>query len=331
MGVCVRVYMCVHVCVRVCVCVFFIWEREGERRREGRGQWVYICVCAFVSNKHVIYGCLCCTCGRVCTFVCVCVFVCIFCKYQGSKKKAVDPFIKKDWYDLKSPSMFAVRTFGKTLVTRTQGTKIASEGLKGRIFDVSLADLNNDEDQVYRKMKLRCEDVQGRNCLTNFYGMDFTTDKLRSLVRKWQSLIEASVDVKTTDGYVLRMFCIAFTKRMPNQNKRTCYAQSAKIRAIRKKMTEIMVRDSQTCDLKSLVLKFIPESIGKSIEQACAGIFPLQNVFIRKVKILKAPKFDITKLMEVHGDYTAEEVGEKIEANDKEDDKEAGDDEMKDE
>jgi len=231
---------------------------------------------------------------------------------KGARRKLLILFLKKDWYDLKAPSMFAVRNFGKTLVTRTQGTKIASDGLKGRLFDVSLADLNQDEDQVYRKMKLRCEDVQGRNCLTNFWGMDFTTDKLRSLVRKWQSLIEAHVDVKTTDGYVLRMFCIAFTKRMPNQNKRTCYAQNAKIRAIRKKMVEIMTRESQSCDLKSLVAKFIPESIGKSIEQACAGIFPLQNVFIRKVKILKAPKFDVTKLMEVHGDYSAEDVGQKV-------------------
>jgi small subunit ribosomal protein S3Ae len=35
---------------------------------------------------------------------------------------SVDPFSKKDWYDVKAPSMFAVRQIGKTLVTRTQGT-----------------------------------------------------------------------------------------------------------------------------------------------------------------------------------------------------------------
>ncbi len=61
-------------------------------------------------------------------------------------------------------------------------------------------------------------------------GMDFTTDKLRSLVRKWQTLIEAHVDVKTTDGYLLRMFCISFTMKRPGQIKKTCYAQSSQVR-----------------------------------------------------------------------------------------------------
>ena len=128
-----------------------------------------------------------------------------------------------------------------------------------------LADLQGDEEHAYRKMRLRAEDVQGRTVLTNFWvwwhynwqmsassymheffiwvlikipsfvcsvelqGMNFTTDKLRSLVPKWQTLIEAHVDVKTTDLYTLRMFCIDFTKRRPNQVKRTCYAQSSQI------------------------------------------------------------------------------------------------------
>ena len=157
------------------------------------------------------------------------------------------------------------------------------------------------------------EDVQGKNCLTNFWGMDFTTDKLRSLVRKWQTLIEASTDVKTTDGYQLRIFAIGFTKRRPNQVKRTTYAQSAQVRQIRKKMVDVIARESASCDLKELVQKFIPELIGKEIEKACGGIFPLQNTHIRKVKILKAPKLDVTKLMEVHGDYSAEDAGAKVE------------------
>ncbi|KDP23643.1 hypothetical protein JCGZ_23476 [Jatropha curcas] len=231
---------------------------------------------------------------------------------KGGKKKAADPFAKKDWYDIKAPSVFNVRNVGKTLVTRTQGTKIASEGLKHRVFEVSLADLQKDEDNAYRKIRLRAEDVQGRNVLTNFWGMDFTTDKLRSLVRKWQTLIEAHVDVKTTDNYTLRLFCIAFTKRRANQVKRTCYAQSSQIRQIRRKMREIMINQASSCDLKELVAKFIPEMIGREIEKATSSIYPLQNVYIRKVKILKAPKFDLGKLMEVHGDYSADDIGVKL-------------------
>lgn len=60
---------------------------------------------------------------------------------------------------------------------------------------------------------------------TALQGMDLTTDKLRSLVRKWQTLIEAHVDVKTTDGYFLRMFCIAFTKKRPGQVQRAALCQ----------------------------------------------------------------------------------------------------------
>jgi len=165
-----------------------------------------------------------------------------------------------------------------------------------------LADLQKDEDQAHRKIKLIVEDVQGTKCLTQFHGIDLTTDKLRSLVRKWQTLIEAHVDVKTTDGYFLRMFAIGFTKRRPNQVKKTAYAQSSQIRQIRKKMMEIMTRSATTCELKDLVIKFIPESIGKQIEGECQGIYPLQNVFVRKVKVLKTPKFDPYKLLELHGE-----------------------------
>lgn len=142
-------------------------------------------------------------------------------KKKGGARKATDPFQKKEWYDVKAPSSFPIRQVGKTVVTKTQGTKNARDSLLGRVYECSLGDLKpNGEDDAYRKFQLKVEEVQGMNCLSQFYGMDLTSDKLRSLVRKWHTLIEAHADVKTTDGYLLRLFCIGFTKRRPNQIKK---------------------------------------------------------------------------------------------------------------
>jgi small subunit ribosomal protein S3Ae len=53
---------------------------------------------------------------------------------KGGKKKIVDPFSKKDWYDIKAPSTFNQRSLGKTLVTRTQGTKVRTERDTAHVF-----------------------------------------------------------------------------------------------------------------------------------------------------------------------------------------------------
>lgn len=223
---------------------------------------------------------------------------------KGSKKKVVDPFTRKDWYDVMAPSMFANRTVGKTLVNRTQGTRIASDGLKGRVFEVSLADLQaeTDAERSFRKFRLVAEEVQGKNVLTNFYGMDLTTDKLRSMVRKWQTYIKAFTDVKTTDGYYLRLFCIGFTDRMPTQVKKTSYAQHRQIKIIRRRMVDIMTREVSKCEIKELVNKLIPDTISDDIRKYCSSAYPLKDVYIRKVKVLKRPRFEMSKLLELHSE-----------------------------
>ncbi|EHB14964.1 40S ribosomal protein S3a [Heterocephalus glaber] len=202
---------------------------------------------------------------------------------KGARKKVVDPFSKKDWYDVKAPAMFNIRNIGKTLLTRTQGTKIASDGLKGHVFEVSLADLQNDE-VAFRKFKLITEDVQGKNCLTSMV---------------WISPV---------------------TKN--NQIQKTSYAQHQQVRQIWKKMMEIMTREVQTNDLKEVVNKLIPDSTGKDIEKACQSVYPVHDVFVRKVKMLKKPKFELGKLMELHGEgsssgkATGDETGARVERAD---------------
>lgn len=230
----------------------------------------------------------------------------------------MDPFSKKEWYDIKAPNVFPNRQVGKTLSTKTIGAKMARDSLIHRVVEVSLGDLKpNGEDDAFRKFKLKVQEVSGNSLLTNFYGMDLSTDKIRSLVRKWHSTIESFTDVKTTDGFTFRLFCIGFTKRRPNQSstRKACYAQSAQGRTIRKKMIEIMEREAGSVDSNELVAKLMTEIIGKDIEKATQGIYPLQNVHIRKVKLLRAPKTDISRLMELHGGAPAApaDAGKKVE------------------
>ncbi|KAM0961400.1 hypothetical protein ACFX15_020234 [Malus domestica] len=89
--------------------------------------------------------------------------------------------------------------------------------------------------------------------------------------------------------------------------------RTSQIRRIRCKMREIMVAWATTSDLNDFVKRLMAESIGRDIEKEMLSIFPLQNVFIHKVKMLKAPKFDLDKLMYIHG---YEDLGVKVESPD---------------
>ncbi|XP_052605257.1 40S ribosomal protein S3a-like [Peromyscus californicus insignis] len=77
---------------------------------------------------------------------------------KAARKKVVDLFYKKDWYDVKALDIFSNRKIGKTLVTSTQGSKIESDDLKGHVFEVGLADPQNDK-VAFRKFKLITEEV----------------------------------------------------------------------------------------------------------------------------------------------------------------------------
>ena len=52
----------------------------------------------------------------------------------------------------------------------------------------------------------------------------------------------------------------------------------------------------------SLLPNRIPDSIAKDIEKYCSYIYPLTDVYIRKVKVVKRPKYDLGRLMDMHGE-----------------------------
>ena len=58
-------------------------------------------------------------------------------------------------------------------------------------------------------------------------------------------------------------------------------------------------------DLKSFVKILITAECGKGIEKECHMVFSIKECYIRKLKVLKEAKFDVTALMIQHTDEKA--------------------------
>ena len=229
---------------------------------------------------------------------------------KGAKKKVGERFLKKEWWNIQAPGMFGKRLFTQSPVNQTMGKKLASDSMKGRVFEANLGDLNQGY-ETHKKIKLIVEDADGKSkkALTYFYGLECTRDHLCSLIRKWHTLIDTFVDCKTSDGFLMRFFIVAFTsmyREMKNarkyilQKKATCYANRSQVRQMRAIMTKIITKECKSSTMKELVNKILGNEITNQMAEKCKNIFPLENVTIRKVKSIKRPKIDLNQLTDMH-------------------------------
>ena len=220
---------------------------------------------------------------------------------KGQKKKVVDSLSRKEWFELKAPAPFQSESFGYTCANRTQGLRKVEDSVRGRVVSQMQADLAPNQDSFHwRKIKLIVDQVEGRQAITSFYGVDITKDELCSLIKKRKTLIEAVQDVRSADGYVLRVFAIAFTKETPGQKRKTNYALASQQKMIRKKMNDIIAKEVVKSNATQVLNLFTSEIIEKRITKEASPIYPIKNVKVRKIKVIQRPNIDYHKLNEMH-------------------------------
>jgi small subunit ribosomal protein S3Ae len=204
---------------------------------------------------------------------------------KGGKRRKIDVFRKKEVYFVIAPEIFPVKEVGITFANKE--TKVNSQFLIGRVFEVNGTDLYSYPELDYCKVKLIVDSVRENKCLTSLYGLNLTRDKLCSMVRKWYSLIEANIETCTKDNVRVRVFCIAFTRRNFKQVKKTCYATTAKIKRIRKIMEEFLRRTVERKDIKCLFEDVMLNRLSRLIDFETRHVYPLTNILIRKIKVVK--------------------------------------------
>jgi len=237
---------------------------------------------------------------------------------KGNRKKKADAFEKKEWFKLKLPKITGIKVpyYGWTPANKTAQGVTSESRLKDRVVTIRCGDLEEtpqpdkqEELKTSINLKLRIADTQENECYLDFHGMELTRDRTCSLLKKWVTLIEAQTEIRTTDGFVFRVFALALTKKIDGQCKKTAYAKTSQVKRIRQKLTDIMNTELGDRTTREFVGRLLSDKCGNSFKEDCHYIYPLKDAVIRKVKLIKRPnKEDMRRITELHA--AAEEKAE---------------------
>jgi len=192
-------------------------------------------------------------------------------KVKGGSRKIRDKWKAKEWYKIHAPRMFNETEIGET-------PSADAAWLMGRTTEVTVHDLTGDFSKMHIKLKFKVNEVSGLEAKTVFMGMDLTSDYVRRLTRRKKTKTDHVVDVRTKDGYLVRV------KPMSIADKRIQSSQEAAMRAI---MTESLKTMALDMTISELVKSVISGDMAKEISRDCRIIIPVKRIEIRKTEILE--------------------------------------------
>lgn len=215
-------------------------------------------------------------------------------KQQSKKGKVVKkgdrhPFTKKEWFQVMAPAAFKeTKPVGWTVCKKPVGTQVVSDFLRNRVAEISYADIKEDHKFVNKKIKIKIDEINGNNCFTSFYQYEVVREKIATLLKKRQSLIEVIVEVKSKEGVLFRVTLIAVTSRRNHQAKLNSYAQTSKIRLFRKKMGGELSRIAASHLANDFVNDIVTEQLDQKLQEFAQKIIPGVKILLAKIKISKS-------------------------------------------
>ena len=106
-------------------------------------------------------------------------------KGKAARRNEKHPFLKKEWYTLIAPSALKKTVpVGWTCCKKPTGTQVVGDFLKGRVAEVSYADITDNARDVTKKVKMVVDEIQGSLCATSCYGYELSREKIFALLKK---------------------------------------------------------------------------------------------------------------------------------------------------
>jgi len=188
-------------------------------------------------------------------------------------KKVRDKWRAKEWYSVYTPSYF-----GEQMVAA-----IPSEDAKkliGRVVETTLYDITGDFSHQSTKLYFLVVSVTGDRAETILKSHEYSTDYLRSLVRRGSTRIDGLFTANTVDGYHTRVYNVSFSHGR---------IQGSQEHAIRELMGKVVAEKASKLTYSQLCHEMVLGKMGSDVYNEAKKVCPLRHVGVRKSKLLSMP------------------------------------------
>lgn len=186
----------------------------------------------------------------------------------------------RDKWKLKSwVTVLASPSFGSMPIARVPITDLQKVG--GRVVETTLYDILKQDPQHYSfKLYFQVHRIEGENAYTVLKGHEYSREFLRSLVRRGSSQADFIKDYRTKDGYVVRVYCVAFSQGQMNTSKKH------DLRAI---MDRVIGERAATLTYDQLAQELVLQKVASDVYNEAKKVTHLRHVGVRKSKLISLP------------------------------------------
>ena len=191
-----------------------------------------------------------------------------------ASRKIRDKWRAKRWFSVIAPPCFG--ELNVATIPCAEESKLV-----GRVIETTLYEITGDFSHQTIKLYFLIAGLEGTKAKTIMKGHEYSTDYLRSLVRRGTSRIDGIFNVTTKDGFSTRVSIVAFSRaRIKTSQKR----------AIRDVMKEVIEEKARNLTYEQLCQEMVLGKIGSDVYNLAKKICQLRHVGVRKSKLLSAPK-----------------------------------------
>jgi small subunit ribosomal protein S3Ae len=190
-----------------------------------------------------------------------------------ASKKVRDKWRSKEWYSVYTPGYFGEQNVANIPCED-------SKKLIGRVVETTLYDITNDFSHQSTKLYFLVVGITDTRADTILKSHEYSTDYLRSLVRRGSTRIDGIFTANTTDHYLTRVYVVAFSHGR---------IKGSQEHAVRQVMGKIVAEKASKLTYSQLCHEMVLGKMGSDVYNEAKKVCPLRHVGVRKSKLLSMP------------------------------------------